>query len=226
MTPKQIKVWTWISRVLLLLMGLGGVLAAAELPELRGVQRWAALAVALLGAASAWVKSILPAVKSKVLPVVGILAIAGALMLSACPSSLAPGYRSLTVAVKVTNEGGKTLARVCKDKRLACVDKHGTEDRTALRKCLGDCPKALKHWVQIVKPAVGSGVGVTFQSLEAARDKRECAKNKPDCKNWTAKFVGWACTLSRAVVLWRDLLGPKAQTYLNLISSVEKWVCK
>lgn len=224
MTAKRIIIWTWIARVVTLLGVLAGILAAAQQLPVEA-RDYAALAVSLLGAFAAWIYSFLPAKKARP-PALPILILAGALMLSAgCPSNAA-GYRALTVGVKVTNEAGKTLASVCKAKRLSCVDKLGTEDKVALRECLGDCPKALKHWVQIVKPAVGSGVEVTFRALEAARDKRECAKNKPKCKDWVYHLKGWGCTLIRAVTLWRDLLGKTAaERYLNLLASVESWVC-
>jgi hypothetical protein len=235
MTDRQISIYQAIHRFAGLLMLLFGAVAA--LGWLSTVTVFGDVVVTqvsagvgtLFGVLSRWAALQVPSARKQGPPTggltVALVVLAVCLMLSAGCTNLSTGYRALTVAVKVTNEGGRALASVCKTKRLACVERLGTEDKVALRECLGDCLPALKHWVQIVKPAVSSGVVVTFAALEASRDKRACKASAPDCKDWIARLRPWGCVLVRGVTLWRDLLGDAAAGFLNLLGSVEGLVC-
>jgi hypothetical protein len=131
----------------------------------------------------------------------------------------AAGYRALTVTVKVGNETGKTLAVVCKAKRVECVKKYGAVRTPELEECIRTCYKALDAWVKVVKPAISSSVAFAFGGLETAR-----AAKKTD-STWIDKLKPGACALVRAVTEWRDMLGKKAEGFLNLLGSVEGFVC-
>jgi hypothetical protein len=131
----------------------------------------------------------------------------------------AAGYRAVTVTVKVGNETGRTLAAVCRVRRLACVKKHTAVRTVELEECLRYCHRALDRWTKIVRPAINTATEATFAGLEIARQAR-----KVDA-TWIAKLRPAVCALIRSVTQWRDLLGKKAEGLLGLLGSVEGFVC-
>ncbi len=216
MTDARINQWRWTARVLALLGLLAGVLAAAsKLPAM--VQDYAALAVALVGAGHYWIIGFLPVApkRAPVLPVL-LLLLAFGLMWSAC--NLTTGYRGVTVAVKVGNETGKTIAAVCADKRRACIDKHGGNVQD-LQACVLPCHKALTAWTTIVRPAINTSTEAAFAALETARQAK-----RPD-STWVAKLRPGLCALAAILQEWRVLLGDKAAPLLSLLKTVEDVAC-
>jgi hypothetical protein len=132
--------------------------------------------------------------------------------------SLTTGYRGVTVATKVGNETGKTIASVCGEKRRVCVGKH-VGDTPALNACLKPCHKALTDWTTIVRPAVNTAIGAAFASLETARQA------KRSDSTWVAKLRPGICALAAILQEWRTLMGDKAKTLLNLLGTVEDVAC-
>jgi len=152
------------------------------------------------------------------LGMIGAAMIAASFGLSSGCGSLAPGYRAVTVTVKVGNETGKTLAAACKIKRLACVKKH--PDRgVPLEECLRSCHKALKTWVTIARPAVNTATESTFAALETARQA------KRSDSTWVAKLRPGACALVRSLLEWRELLGDKAKKLLDMLGTIKEVAC-
>jgi len=129
------------------------------------------------------------------------------------------GYRAVTVAVKVGNESGRTLAAACKVKRLACVKQYGAVRTVELEECLRTCHRALDSWIKIVRPALNTATIATFAGLETARQAKRTDST------WVAKLRPGVCALIRAVGQWRALLGPKADGLLSLLRSLEGFAC-
>jgi hypothetical protein len=196
MSPKQIIFWTWVKRVLMLLAGIGGVLSAAEqLPD--WLQKYAALAVAILGVCSSWVAGLLPAVKSKVLPtaILGLLLVLLALQPACKTPPLATLYRTHALLVSGRDAGGKMLHTTQSIAVKKCRDTHKApvpEWRAKLIACLEKAVAPLRPWVKHIKPALTAAADALWLALEAAYIIGDSTLTKSDqalavvCKSLTA----------------------------------------
>lgn len=148
-----------------------------------------------------------------------LLAIIIAATAPAC-GNLAPGYRAVTVTVKVGNETGKGLAAVCKVRRLDCLKKHEQDaNPTGLEECLRPCHRALTAWTTIARPAINTATEGAFAALETARQA------KRSDSTWIAKLRPGVCALAAILQGWQTVLGDKAAGLLKLLSSVEDIAC-
>jgi hypothetical protein len=230
MNERQVKIWTWVSRVLQLLGLLAGVLASADkLPP--WVQEHAALAVALLAVAVGWVNGLLPAKPSKILPAVALGLLALVMMLSAgCGNGLANAYRTHGLLVIAGNATGKTMAAVCRAKRQDCMAEYhksvelnpgsASAASTTARQCMAACKRALHHWTQHGRPGLNAGLSLYWASLETARIAKSKKVSIPD------KAKPLLCGLFRAADELRHLFGEALKSILLPVIGLKGLVCK
>jgi hypothetical protein len=130
------------------------------------------------------------------------------------------GYRSLVVAKQAGDESGKTIARVCKAKRLECFAKH-ENDVPALRVCLTPCKNALERWVKYARPSLNAALAATFAGLEVAYHAK---KSKADWMSWLKPGV---CGLLRMGVDISKIpeLAKAMKTVLAPVKLIEGLVC-
>lgn len=218
MTNRQINAWTWAARLLTLLSLLAGVLAAADyLPQ--WVQRYAALAVALSGAAVGWIRGFLPAVKSRVLPVAVLLAVSAALMLSACPKPYDAAWRTLDSIQKARDLTAQQLAAAGGAKHKDCLKDHGPKTQ-AFAECIQAHRKALEQWQKNARPAINSSIQVTVTALQIAE------RTKAEKMDWISLLRPAACALFRVAKAWGHYWPDKGKAVLNVMSLLEGVTCE
>jgi hypothetical protein len=148
---------------------------------------------------------------------VTVVAIVLAVVMSGC-TGLTGGYRTLEVIRQAGNQAGKTMAAVCKDQRLGCVEKHKT-DKPALVACLKPCTDALTTWVKYVRPSVNSAQLATWGALETAYAAR---KHKTD---WLVLLKPGACALLKILKQWDKMFPAAFKSVIATVSGLEGLVC-
>jgi|GEM_PF-6301820 len=220
MTEKQLSIWKWTGRVLVLLAGLLGIVAAADyMPTM--VKQYSALAVALLGFAARWVEQQLPAVKGpKVPPAMILLIMAGCLMASAgCKGPYDAAWRTLDSVQKAQALTAKQLASTVKAKHAACLKAHGTKT-PEYATCIKKHRDALRTWRKIVRPVVNDSVAITVAAIQVAE------RAKDDNVNWIVLLRPAVCGLARAVKQWAQWFGDQGAAVLGAIKMIEGATCE
>jgi len=231
MTNRQEMYWKWAGRILVLLAGLGGILAAAQqLPA--WFQNYAALAVALIAFAARWVEQQLPATK-RYGPPSGVIWLAlGALLLSSsigCKTpTLASLYRSHGLLTISRDGADELLAKVQRARARACEAKHlaGSPDRRVLLlACLKDVRAPMATvWIPKVRPAINVALAGLWALLEAAHAAGDKSIDK------ASKAAAIACSSLTAVEValkqYADKLGDAAGLLLGAAAGGKVFVCK
>ncbi len=217
MTEKQITYWTWTARILALLGLIAGVLAAADrLPE--WLQTYAVLGVAIMGVCNGWIRGFLPAIKSRVLPVV-LLIVALALMLSAgCKAGIE--WRTLDAVQHARALTAQQLAAVGHTKHRACLATHGAQT-DGYRVCIEPTRAMLRHWQREARPAIIAAVQITASSLQIA----EKVKAEKDVK-WLELLKPALCALARVVKLFKAYLPDGGASINGVLAMAEGVTCK
>ena len=124
---------------------------------------------------------------------------------------------------------GKTMAAVCKAKRVGCLATYNaatkvdpsktTEAAAALKECVKGCKEALTRWVKYVKPSVNSALAATWGGLETAR---LAGQKETD----VLKLIKpGACALIKGVEAWKGLLGDKLAGVIGPLVALKGLVC-
>lgn len=218
MKKRQITIWNWVARILVLIGLLGGVLAAADyLPV--WLQRYAALAVALTGAAASWVRSILPASKSRVLPTATIAALAATLMLVACPKPYDAAWRTMDSVQSAKNLTAKQIAQAADTRHKGCIKTHGAKT-PGYADCIKPIQNVLKQWRDNVRPAVNSALNITATAISIA----ERAKQDPKIQ-WITLLRPAVCSLLRVAKSWGHYYPDNGKAVLGALGSLEGVIC-
>jgi hypothetical protein len=149
--------------------------------------------------------------------IVSLAGIMLAIYLAGC-SGLAPGYRALLVVKEAGDQTGKTMAAVCKAKRLECEKKHAA-DKPALKACVKPCRDALERWVKYARPAINSAQLATWAALETAY---QAEKHEAD---WLKLLKPGACALIKLLEQWKAIAPAKFAAVIATISGLKGLVC-
>jgi hypothetical protein len=224
LTERQQTIWKWAGRIMILLAGLGGIIAAADyMPAM--VKNYAALAVALLGFAARWAEQQLPPVKGPKGPPVAILLIlAGCLIamgMAGCPKPYDAAWRTVDAVQKTRDLTAQQLASAANAKHTECKKAHGAKT-PGFADCVKKHRDALDHWRKIARPATNSAIQVTATSLQIA-ERVEANKPKID---WISLLKPAACALFRVARSWGHYWPDKGKTVLNMMSLLEGVTCE
>lgn len=224
MSEKTIYVLRWLTKALLLVMSVAGVLAATKtLPV--AVQHYAALAVAILGAVYGQIHSWLPAPDKKpTLPpgaAAGLIALlALGLMLSAgCKSPYAVAWRTLDGVQQAQRLTATQLAATGKARNEACLTTHGA-GTDGYKTCVEPTREMLRHWQTEARPAIVSAVQITASSLQIA----EKVKADPKVK-WLELIKPAVCALARVAKLFAGYLPDGGASIKSVAAMAEGVTC-
>lgn len=225
MTDRQANYWRWAGRILILLAGLGGILAAAK--QLPGwIQGYAALGAALLGYASRWCEQQLPAAKPRAPVAAVLLLLAATLMLSAgCKMSThdvaVQMVRAQQQARAVT---GAQLGASMRLGHLACKSKHGART-PEFAACVKPYLAAQNSWRKYIRPSADTTAqaGLTVLRTKAIVDK--CKREKNCDKVVLAILKPGACAIMRGLRAWGHLLSDKGAAVLSALGMFEGVTC-
>jgi hypothetical protein len=150
---------------------------------------------------------------------VTVAAVVLAIMLAGCKASgLTLGYRTVGIVRDAGDQTGKTMAAVCKSKRLKCETDYKAQP-ALYRQCLQPCTVALGLWVRKIRPAINTALLATWGALETAYAARK--HEAP----WLEKIRPAACALLRALGEWAPM-APKLSAIAAPLKAVEGLVCK
>lgn len=128
------------------------------------------------------------------------------------------GYKSITAVRMAGDKTDKTLAEICKAKRLDCIEKH-QPDTVKLRACMDDCNDALNRWVNYAKPSINSALELAYAGILTAHKAKQGVE-------WTKLIKPSACGLLRVLKLWRHLMPEKFDAIITPIVALEGLVCQ
>lgn len=228
MTEKQQNIWKWIGRVLILLAGLGGIIAAADqVPA--AIKQYAALAVALLGFGARWVEQQLPAVTKpggKVGPM-ALVILALALMLSAgCP--LKPydiAVRSVRGMQQARDLTGSQVATYLRSEHARCKAAHGAKTK-AFADCIKPALEVQDKWAQLVRPVVDTTAQAGLAALQTQAVVEKCKAEKNCASVIFALIKPGGCAILRGLRAFGHLLADKGAAVLAALKPWEGVTCE
>jgi len=222
MSDKQQTVLLWIARAISVLMGIAGVLAAAEYLPVE-VQHFSTLAVAVLAMVYGKILSWLPPPPKMKLPpggtagVVAVLALAVGLMLSAgCKSTLPT--RTTAGLMRATVTTSNALAATTSANHVDCLKMgRGTE---AYQTCIAADLKRLVSYRDNIRPAARSAVAAAYAAIMIAR---EAGKDDLD---YMAILKPGACAIILGLREWGHKLPNHGGGILPLLDGFSPLACE
>lgn len=221
MSPTTLARFTWASRILMLLSGLMGILAAADgLPA--GVIKWAALGAALVAYGARWCEQQIPARKPTQPPaapgaVVGCLL--ALLLVGGCGSPLKAAAHSTLAVAQARNMADTGLAVAFRARMTSCL---AQVPATTYKACMDASAEqaAMVQWRDKARPAITAAIVTTYTALQLAQMAKA---DKPP--PWEEYLKPAACGMVQALKQFGHLLPGGAAGILALLDTVKGVAC-